>query len=382
MLDIYTINYFLFSFFIFNIYLGPWLCKNSFHITPHETGKRTEKEQKKKKRQKSVQQGKIHIGPLQIISPVNALKSGRFKKDRRRVLLPYLVGEKNIVYFLPDRFQTFLWERFVMQYCNLKTLKFGFNPETKEMVLQGMGNSQLEILVKKAQSRFSASLELRKPRIAYKETVKSSTQLQGKYKKQSGGRGQYGDVWLKIEPRERGSGFEFLNKIVGGRIPGNYIPAVEKGVKSGMEDGVIAGYPVIDLRVSLYDGSYHEVDSSNLSFEIAGRMALKKGIEQSSPWILEPIMNIEVRIPDEYTGATMGDLNSRRGRVLGMEPKGKQQIVKALIPQTELFTYSQDLRSMTKGQGEFIRFSHYEEAPAHVCQNLMAEFKKKREEEE
>jgi len=263
------------------------------------------------------------------------------------------------------------------------TLKFGFNPEIREMILEGLGNTQLEVMVKRAQNRFSANLELRKPRIPYKETIRGTTEVQGKYKRQSGGRGQYGDVWIKLEPKPRGEGYEFVNKIVGGRIPSNYIPAIEKGIKSAMDDGVIAGYPVIDMRVTLYDGSFHEVDSSNIAFEIASRMALKKGVEQASPWILEPIMDVEVIVPEEYTGSIMGDLNGRRGRVLGMDRVGKKQIIKAQVPQAELFTYAQDLRSMTRGQGEFkMKFSHYEEAPGNICDSLIKEFQRQKDEKE
>ncbi|RLD18018.1 MAG: elongation factor G [Caldiserica bacterium] len=262
------------------------------------------------------------------------------------------------------------------------TLRFGYNPEIKEMILEGLGNTQLEIMVRRAKERFQARLELRKPRIPYKETIRSTVEkVEGKYKRQTGGRGQYGHVWIKLEPLPRGQGFEFVNKIVGGRIPSNYIPAVEKGLRSAMDEGVIAGYPVVDLRITLFDGSYHEVDSSNIAFEIAARMALKKGVEMGSPWVLEPIMEVEVIVPEEFTGSIVGDLNGRRGRVLGMERVGKKQIIKAHVPQKELFTYSQDLRSMTRGLGEFkMKFSHYEEAPGNITQELIDEFKRKKEE--
>ncbi len=260
-------------------------------------------------------------------------------------------------------------------------LKFGMNKETKEMVVSGMGSLQLEIMSRRVKARYGVEVELRMPKIAYKETVHASADVQGKYKRQSGGRGQYGDCWIKAEPVERGKGFEFVNKIFGGAIPSQYIPAVEKGIVQSMEKGVIAGYPVVDVKVTLYDGSFHEVDSSNLAFEIAGSMAFRKGVEQAQPFILEPIMEIEAIVPEEFMGSVMGDLNSRRGRVLGVEREGKKQVIKALVPQRELFNYATDLRSLTKGSGEHkMKFSHYEEAPPNVTQPLIEAYQKAKEE--
>ncbi len=261
------------------------------------------------------------------------------------------------------------------------TLKFGMNKETKEMILSGMGSLQLEIMSRRVKARYGVEVELRTPRIAYKETIRAGADVQGKYKRQSGGRGQYGDCWIKTEPLERGKGFEFVNKIFGGAIPSQYIPAVEKGIKQSMEKGVIAGYPVVDVKVTLYDGSFHEVDSSNLAFEIAGSMALRKGVEQAQPLVLEPIMEVEAIVPEEFMGSVMGDLNSRRGRVLGMEREGKKQVIKALVPQGEVFNYATDLRSLTRGSGEHkMKFSHYEEAPPNVTQPLIEAYQKAKEE--
>jgi elongation factor G len=261
------------------------------------------------------------------------------------------------------------------------TLKFGMNKETKEMVVSGMGSLQLEIMSRRVKARYGVEVELRMAKIAYKETIHASADVQGKYKRQSGGRGQYGDCWIKAEPLERGKGFEFVNKIFGGAIPSQYIPAVEKGIVQSMEKGVIAGYPVVDVKVTLYDGSFHEVDSSNLAFEIAGSMAFRKGVEQAKPFILEPIMEIEAIVPEEFMGSVMGDLNSRRGRVLGMEREGKKQVIKALVPQRELFNYATDLRSLTKGSGEHkMKFSHYEEVPPNVTQPLIEAYQKAKEE--
>jgi elongation factor G len=261
------------------------------------------------------------------------------------------------------------------------TLKFEMNKETKEMILSGMGSLQLEVMSRRVKARYGVEVEFKRPKIAYRETIRATADIQGKYKRQSGGRGQYGDCWLKTEPVERGKGFEFVNKIFGGAIPSQYIPAVEKGVKQSMEKGVISGYPVVDVKVTLYDGSFHQVDSSNLAFEIAGSMALRKGIEQAQPFILEPIMEVEAIVPEEFMGSVMGDLNSRRGRVLGMEREGKKQVIKALVPQGELFNYATDLRSLTKGSGEHkMKFSHYEEAPPNVTQPLIEAYQKAKEE--
>jgi len=261
------------------------------------------------------------------------------------------------------------------------TLKFEMNKETKEMVLSGVGSLHLEIMSRRIKARYGVEVELRRPKIAYKETIQSNSDVQGKYKRQSGGRGQYGDCWIKTEPLERGKGFEFVNKIFGGAIPSQYIPAVEKGIRQSMERGVIAGYPVVDIRVTLYDGTFHEVDSSNLAFEIAGSMALRKGVEQAQPFILEPIMEVEVIVPEEFMGSVMGDLNSRRGRVLGMSRQGKKQVIKALVPQGEIFNYATDLRSLTKGSGEHkMKFSHYEETPPNVSQPLIEAYQKAKEE--
>jgi elongation factor G len=228
---------------------------------------------------------------------------------------------------------------------------------------------------------FPGKVELRRPKIAYKETIRGTADVQGKYKRQSGGRGQYGDCWIKTEPLEKGKGLEFVNKIFGGAIPSQYIPAVEKGVKQSMERGVIAGYPVVDIKVTLYDGSFHDVDSSNLAFEIAGSMALRKGVEQAQPSILEPIMEAEAIVPEEFMGSVMGDLNSRRGRVLGVGRQGKKQVIRALVPQGEVFNYATDLRSLTKGGGELkMKFSHYEEVPPNVSQPLIDAYQRAKEE--
>ncbi|OGS45644.1 MAG: hypothetical protein A2539_07155 [Elusimicrobia bacterium RIFOXYD2_FULL_34_15] len=261
------------------------------------------------------------------------------------------------------------------------TIKSYFNAETKELILSGLGALHIEVAIARVRERYEINVELKPPKVAYRETIKGNTEVQGKYKRQTGGRGQYGDCWLKLEPLERGKGFEFVNAIREGRIPRNYIPSVEKGVKEAMEQGVISGYPVTDIRVTLYDGSYHEVDSSDMAFKIAGSMALKKGFVESKPCILEPIVELEVIIPDDYMGAVMGDLNSRRGRVMGMERTGKKQKVIATAPLSEVSSYATDLRSITKGAGNFkMKFSHYEESPSSVAQPLIDLFQKQQQE--
>ncbi len=263
------------------------------------------------------------------------------------------------------------------------TIKFKFNPETRQMVVSGIGTLQLDIIMKRVKSRYNLDLELSKPKVPYKETVKGTAQAEGKYKKQSGGRGQYGHCLIKIEPMERGKGFEFVDKIFGGAIPKNYIPSVEKGIVEKMSDGVIAGYPVVDIRVTLFDGSYHEVDSSDMAFRIAGRMALKKGFIDAKPCILEPIMDTEILVPDEYLGNVMGDINSRRGRIMSMDKDGKKQRIKAQIPLGEMHAYAMDLRSITKGSGKFtMKLSHYEELPTHLAQPLIDEYEKSKTQSE
>jgi len=257
------------------------------------------------------------------------------------------------------------------------TLTFVRNEETKEMILSGMGQVHIEVNVEKMKRKFGVDVHLKPPKVPYRETIKSKTNIQGRYKKQSGGRGQFGDCWIDIEPMPRGGGFEFADKIVGGVIPQQYRPAVEKGIVEAMADGVIAGYPVVDLKVSLVDGSYHTVDSSEMAFKIAGSMAFKKGIMLCQPILLEPIVNIEIEIPDEYMGDVIGDLNSRRGKVLGMDSKGNHQIVKAQVPLAEILKYAPDITSMTSGRGTFTySHSHYEEVPAHLAEKIIAESKK------
>jgi len=258
---------------------------------------------------------------------------------------------------------------------------FGFNAETKEIVLSGMGNVQLDVIAKRIIATGGTKLSLSPPKIAYKETFTASSDVEGKYKRQTGGHGQFGHCYLRFRPLERGKGFEFVNKIVGGSIPANYIPAVEKGLIASMEKGLIAGFPVVDVQAELYDGSFHEVDSSNLAFEIAASMALKKAAGMSKLIVLEPVMSLEISVPDEFTGAISGDVTSRRGRIVTFEKAGDIQIIKVLIPASEILEYVNDLRSMTKGQGEFKAiFSHYDPAPANIMKALVDRYEQQQSE--
>ncbi|MCX7667397.1 MAG: elongation factor G [Atribacterota bacterium] len=260
------------------------------------------------------------------------------------------------------------------------TLKVQRDPDTKEDILYGLGDIHLDVVVDKMKRKFGVEVGLSIPRVPYKETIKKGAKAEGKYKRQSGGRGQYGHAWIELEPLPRGQGFEFVDKIVGGVIPRNYIPAVEKGVQEAMQEGILAGYPVIDVRVTVYDGSYHPVDSSDMAFKIAGSMAFRKGAAEANPVLLEPIMNVEVLVPDENMGDVIGDLNARRGRILGMEPQNGYQKVKAMVPLAELFRYSVDLRSITQGRGSFsMKFSHYEEVPAQIAEGIIEKAKKEKE---
>ncbi|MFQ5521514.1 MAG: elongation factor G, partial [Candidatus Methylomirabilia bacterium] len=256
------------------------------------------------------------------------------------------------------------------------TLRYHYDSETKQLLASGVGQLHVEVVVERMKRKYNVDVNLLPPRIPYKETVKGRAEVQGKYKKQTGGRGQYGDVWLKIEPLDRSAGFEFENDIFGGAVPRNYIPAVEKGVRDAMKRGVIAGYPVVDMKVTLYDGSYHDVDSSDLAFQIAGSLALQKGVQEAHPILLEPIMSVEVTVPSEQTGDVIGDFNGRRGRIMGMEPAGETSVVKAHVPLAEMLNYEPGLRSMTGGRGAYsMEFSHYEEVPAFLAEKLIAQAK-------
>lgn len=264
-----------------------------------------------------------------------------------------------------------------------KTLSYVKNPETNDAVLSGMGDMHLDIMLSKIKERYKVDLETRMPKVPYRETIKKTARAQGKHKKQSGGRGQYGDVWFELSPLERNSGIEFRDNIVGGVVPKNYIPAAEKGLREAAQRGYLAGYPATDFACSIYDGSYHEVDSSEMAFKIAASLAFKKAMADAMPVLMEPVMNVEVTVPEECLGDVMGDMNSRRGRIMGIDSAGKLQVVKAQCPLAEMFRYAIVLRSMTSGRGSFtMEFSHYEEVPADIAKKVIEAAAKDREEEE
>ncbi|CAN2049122.1 Elongation factor G [Candidatus Magnetomoraceae bacterium gMMP-1] len=258
-------------------------------------------------------------------------------------------------------------------------LKLERNSETKEILLSGRGEIHLRTAIQKIKRKFNVEVLLNTPKIPYRETIRKKIRVQGKHKKQSGGHGQYGDCWIQMEPLSKGKGFIFENAIVGGSIPRQYIPAVEKGILEASAKGILAGFPCVDFKVILDDGSFHTVDSSEMAFKIAGSLAFKKAAEQAEPILLEPIMKISIITPDEYMGDIMGDLNgNRRGRVLGMDTKGKNQVINAHAPMTEFLTYAPDLRSMTGGRGTFsVEFSHYEEVPAQLAEKIIEDTKNK-----
>jgi len=254
------------------------------------------------------------------------------------------------------------------------TLQVRREADTSETILSGIGESQLEVAAEKMMRKFGVGVKLEIPKVPYKETITVPTKAEYKHKKQTGGHGQYGHVLLELEPLPRGTGNEFADKIVGGAIPRNYIPAVEKGVKEAFKEGSLARYPVTDLKATVYDGSFHPVDSSDICFKIAGAGALKQGMSQGQPVLLEPIMNIKVTVPEDFTGDIIGDLNTKRARVQGMNPGGGVNIIEAQVPLAEVLRYAIDLKSITQGRGSYkTEFSHYEEVPAHVAQKIIAE---------
>ncbi|NJP05764.1 MAG: elongation factor G, partial [Chloroflexaceae bacterium] len=253
------------------------------------------------------------------------------------------------------------------------TFRVYTDAETNQTIIKGMGELHLEVLVDRMRREFKVEANQGKPQVSYRETITQLVDIEGKFVRQSGGKGQYGHVKLKLEPIEAGTGFEFINAIVGGVIPREYIPAVEQGIKEAMQSGVIANYPVVDLKATLYDGSFHEVDSSEMAFKIAGSMALKDGVRKGRPQLLEPIMKVEVVTPEDFLGTVLGDLNSRRGRVEGMDIRGATQIVRAYVPLSSMFGYTTDLRSATQGRAtSSMEFDHYEPLPDHLAQEIIA----------
>jgi elongation factor G len=259
-------------------------------------------------------------------------------------------------------------------------LKVERNSETKEILLSGSGQVHIESTVEKIKRKFNVEVLLKTPKVPYRETIKKKVRVQGKHKKQTGGHGQFGDCWVQLEPLPRGKGFEFVDAIVGGAIPKTYIPAVEKGIVEASQKGVLAGFPCVDFKATLDDGSFHAVDSSEMAFKIAGSLAYRKAAEEAKPVLLEPIMKMQITTPDEFMGDIMGDLNGRRGRVLGMDSAGKYQVINAEVPMSEILTYAPDLRSMTGGRGIFsVEFERYDEVPAQMAEKVIEEIKSQEE---
>jgi elongation factor G len=260
------------------------------------------------------------------------------------------------------------------------TLRLRRDQQTGEEILSGMSQMHVEVALERAKRRFGVDIELHQPRVPYRETIRREARAHGRYKKQTGGRGQFGDCHLEIAPGEAGSGYEFIDQIKGGAIPKGFIPAVEKGVAEAMQHGTLAGYPVKDLQVRLYDGQYHRVDSSENAFKVAGSMAFKDAMEQADPVLLEPIMLLTVSVPEDVVGDVVGDLNSRRGRPLGMEAKGSATEIKAEVPMAEVLDYARDLRQITGGRGDYtMEFTRHEEIPSHLAQKVISEARSEEE---
>ena len=263
------------------------------------------------------------------------------------------------------------------------SLQMSRNASTSETLITGLGDAQIDVAMDKIKRKFGADLRVRLPRVPYRETITRTTQSEYTHKKQSGGHGQYGCVFLRLEPRDRDQGFEFGNEVVGGRVPKEYIPSVEKGVVKALDEGSLAGFPIVDLKAVLYDGKFHDVDSSGMSFEIASIQALKKGVSDASPILLEPVMRLSVTVPDAYTGDVMSDLNGKRGRILGMNPENRVTVIDAEVPQSELLRYAQDLRSLSQGRGSYsMEYDHYEPVPANLEPKVIEETKRLREEDD
>ncbi len=256
------------------------------------------------------------------------------------------------------------------------TFQYRHDEETRQTLVSGMGDTHLDMMVARLKERFGVEVKLAPPRVPFRETIRGKADVQGRHKKQTGGRGQFGDVFIQMAPTAEGEGFTFTNKIVGGAIPGRFIPAVEKGIQESAAQGVIAGYPMVDFQVTLYDGSFHTVDSSEAAFKVAGSIAFKKGVLEAQPTILEPLINVKITVPKDYMGDVMGDLSSRRGKILGMDAQGDDQVINAQVPMSEMLRYAMDLRSMTQGRGIFEKsFSHYEELPRELQEKVIAESK-------
>lgn len=329
----------------------------------------------------------LNVGDIGAVVKLSETGTGdTLNQDKQGIILPTVKIPKPIISFAittkerGDEDKMGLGLHRLMQ--EDPTIQFGRDERTKEFLISGMGQLHVEVIVDKLKHQFGVDVVLNPPKVPYLETIKGKTEVRGRYKKQSGGRGQFGDTWIRIEPLPRGSGFEFVNEIVGGVIPKQYIPAVEKGIYEAMQGGILAGYPAVDIRISLYDGSYHAVDSSEMAFKVAGSLGFKEGAPKCQPTLLEPIMKMEIVVPEENMGDAMGDISSRRGRVLGSESDRGKQIIHAMVPMAEVLKYAPTLTSMTGGRGTYtMEFDHYEEVPAHLQEKIIEEAKKAHEQE-
>jgi len=331
--------------------------------------------------------GSARLGEIVAIPKLKETQTGdTLSPENNPVVLPHFEWPKPVISFavIPKTQQD--EEKLTQALARLTeedpTLQLKRDHQTNEFILSGMGQIHIEIALERMKRKFGVEVSLKEPKIPYLETIRATAKGEGKYRKQTGGRGQFGWCWLEVSPKPRGAGIEFEDAIFGGAIPRNYIPSVEKGVRDALDKGILAGYPVTDLKIKLYDGKYHEVDSSDMAFQIAGSLGVKSACEQAGMILLEPIMNVEVVVPDECTGDITGDLNRRRGRLSGVERQGNMQVIKAQVPLAEMLRYSPDLDSMTSGRGVFtMEFSHYEEIPAHIAEKIIAKAKKGKEQE-
>lgn len=322
--------------------------------------------------------GELHAGDLGAVAKLKETVTGETLGDKNApILFPKVTLAEPAISFAiepksrgdEDKLSTALHRMLEEDLL----LRFSRDPQTNEFLLAGSGQQHVEVAVSKLKRRFNVEVTLKAPKIPYRETIRAKAEAQGKHKKQTGGHGQYGDCWIKLEPLPRGSGFEFVNDIFGGAIPRNFIPAVEKGIVEAASKGYLAGYPVVDFRVSLYDGSYHEVDSSEIAFKLAGSKAFKASMEQAKPCLLEPIMNVEITVPDSYSGDILGNLNGRRGRIQGMDSKTGSAIIKGQVPLAEMLTYASDLTSMTQGRGTYsMEYSHYDVVPPPIAEKIVS----------
>ena len=320
----------------------------------------------------------LHAGDLGAVAKLKDTLTGHTLHDKGHAIAyePVVLPEPSIAFAIQaktrqdeDRVGTAIHK--IME--EDLSLRFGRDPQTKEFLLSGCGQQHIEIIVSRLKKRYQVEVALHSPKIPYRETIRGSADVQGRHKKQTGGHGQFGDCWIKMAPLERGKGFEFANETFGGSIPRNFIPAIEKGIVEASQNGFLAGYPMVDFRVVVYDGSYHDVDSSEMAFKMAARKAYRAALAAAKPVLLEPVMKVEVQAPVEYAGDLMGDMNSRRGRVAGMDTKGPTQIVKAMVPMAEMLTYQNDLTSMTQGRATFsMEFDHYDYVPGLQADKIIA----------